>query len=804
MASARISPSEKLTINITIATLEAFLTRLSRHAHRAWANRRPWIELLDRTAICRPESLAEAASRIRKNLYYFRVNYLIVLALVLAVSLLSHPLSLLLLGALIGAWLFLYVLRPSDQQLVIFGRAFSDCEALIGLSLVTVVVILLTSVVSLLVSTFTMGLVIVCAHGAFRVPEDLFLEEQGPWASGLFAFVGNSGPWASLSLSRQIDLGFEVDLFNFFLGLLIAQLMMFNKWLAFVGAPICYFLMLLRSYLDSKPHTESETISINGHVTVQIDASNEVEEEAQSDSENGFYTILREDTVHFAPDIEDKLKNTVDAGFAEDCCHVFISWRRQILDNKLLTIRLEKLNLNEIENVPLNFLENKIQRWIMASNYLIRTLLPSERNLCNRVFSGFTPYGDFCFTELCKRPVIQLLNFADAIAAGNGSPERLFRILGLFETLRDLLPGFDSVFSNQYSVVLRNRAFDIERRLREAIKGIFMELENLTHQESAKVVLSNGGLHPLTHYIMNYLGVACKSWRTLERVFRGESSSSSSFSVQVSQIMDLLNSSLERISRKYKDSVLCSVFMMNNLRYIVQKSKRSEVGMVLGEKWIQKHVRKVREYLVEYKSRSWSHVVGMLGDTMRPDAEKIMKVFRLEIEGICEAQSKWVMFDEKLSERVRSSLKKTLVSAYEEGEGTYMKQEDIVAAIDKLFKERDELKNCRNIQPSWTLITPAAQDSYEWSKHAQETILNSTSPRNHYWCIHKFKQGCQASKQVQLIQDNPKIYKTRYTGFHTCRFCRIIPEAPEMLTIADNEESSIICPESSTHPLKQE
>ncbi|KAJ7959897.1 PRA1 family protein, partial [Quillaja saponaria] len=122
-------------------------------------------------------------------------NYLILLALVLAFSLLSHPVSLFLLVSLIAAWIQLYVLRPSDQPLVIFGRTITNFETLIGLTLITVVVVLLTSVISLLLSAVTMWLGTVSAHGAFRVPEDLFLDEQEPLASGLFSFVG--GPTSS-------------------------------------------------------------------------------------------------------------------------------------------------------------------------------------------------------------------------------------------------------------------------------------------------------------------------------------------------------------------------------------------------------------------------------------------------------------------------------------------------------------------------------------------------------------------------------------------------------------------------------
>ncbi|EPS71008.1 hypothetical protein M569_03754, partial [Genlisea aurea] len=143
------------------------------------SNRRPWGELLDRGAFSKPESLSEASHRIRKNYTYFRLNYVTIIAAVVAVSLLTNPISMILLCGLLIAWLFLYVLRrPSeDPPISIFGRQFSDRETLLFLIVSSVAVIFLTSVGSVLVSALMVGVGIVCGHGAFRVPEDLFLDE---------------------------------------------------------------------------------------------------------------------------------------------------------------------------------------------------------------------------------------------------------------------------------------------------------------------------------------------------------------------------------------------------------------------------------------------------------------------------------------------------------------------------------------------------------------------------------------------------------------------------------------------------
>lgn len=172
--------------------LGPFLSRLSDYLRRLSSSRRPWLELVDRSAVSRPSSLSDATTRIRKNFAYFRVNYLVIFASAIAFSLVSHPLSLLTLLALFAAWLFLYLLRSSDQPVVLLNRTFTNGEILGILVAVTVFVIFLTSVGSLLMSASLIGLGIVCVHGAFRDPEDLFLDDQEIPGSGLFSMISGA------------------------------------------------------------------------------------------------------------------------------------------------------------------------------------------------------------------------------------------------------------------------------------------------------------------------------------------------------------------------------------------------------------------------------------------------------------------------------------------------------------------------------------------------------------------------------------------------------------------------------------
>ncbi|XP_057953365.1 exocyst complex component EXO70B1-like [Malania oleifera] len=385
-------------------------------------------------------------------------------------------------------------------------------------------------------------------------------------------------------------------------------------------------------------------------------------------------------------DLNEIARRMVVLGFSKECSHVYSSRRREFLEESLSRLGVRQLSIEEVHKTAWSELEDEIERWIKTANVALRILFPSERRLCNRVFFGFSSAADLSFMEVCRGSTTQLLNFADAVAIGSRSPERLFRILDVFETLRDLVPEFEAVFADQYCLVLRNEAITIWKRLGEAIRGIFMELENLISRDPAKTPIPGGDLHPITRYVMNYLRAACRSRQTLEHIFDeniefpsnyrkpDDRSTSSPLSVQMVWIMELLESNLEAKSKIYENSALSSLFLMNNERYIVQKVKDSELGTLLGEDWIRKHAGKVRLYLSIYQNSSWNKVSGVLKiDTgsqastigsLRSMMEKLV-FFNTSFEDICKFQSQCVIFDEQLREDLRNTVSENLLKAYQ-------------------------------------------------------------------------------------------------------------------------------------------
>uniref|UniRef100_A0A2P2IV76 PRA1 family protein n=1 Tax=Rhizophora mucronata TaxID=61149 RepID=A0A2P2IV76_RHIMU len=159
-----------------------YLSRAKERIKEGLATRRPWKVMFDYHMFKFPANFHEALARVRTNVGYFRANYAIIVLIILFLSLLWHPISLIVFIIMMAAWLFLYFLR--DEPLVIVGRTIDDRVVLIVLSVLTIVFLLLTHVTLNVLVSILIGVVVVVVHGVIRKTDDLFLDEE---ASGLLS-----------------------------------------------------------------------------------------------------------------------------------------------------------------------------------------------------------------------------------------------------------------------------------------------------------------------------------------------------------------------------------------------------------------------------------------------------------------------------------------------------------------------------------------------------------------------------------------------------------------------------------------
>ncbi|KAG9142905.1 hypothetical protein Leryth_016277 [Lithospermum erythrorhizon] len=159
------------------------------------ASRRSWRELIAHpSSYSPPFSLTDFTSRLTRNLNYFRMNYSIIVLFIVFISLLWHPVSIIVFLVILGVWVYVYFGR--DGSLVVMNRVVDDRVVLGVMSVVMVVGLGLSGVWG---NVFAAGLVgggVVLVHAAFRVTEDFYVEidsdDGGGGGGGLSSFVGGS------------------------------------------------------------------------------------------------------------------------------------------------------------------------------------------------------------------------------------------------------------------------------------------------------------------------------------------------------------------------------------------------------------------------------------------------------------------------------------------------------------------------------------------------------------------------------------------------------------------------------------
>ena len=149
----------------------SFSSRTAQISHSLSAALRPWGDLLSPAALSLPVSLSEASFRLRANLHHFHLNYAVIALIVLFLSLIFHPLSLIVFLVTLLAWLYLCLSR--DEPLTIFNRTIDDRVVMIGLGFVTVLALILTSVWLNVVVSAAVSAAVICLHAVIRVSEDV-------------------------------------------------------------------------------------------------------------------------------------------------------------------------------------------------------------------------------------------------------------------------------------------------------------------------------------------------------------------------------------------------------------------------------------------------------------------------------------------------------------------------------------------------------------------------------------------------------------------------------------------------------
>ncbi|ESQ43567.1 hypothetical protein EUTSA_v10012863mg [Eutrema salsugineum] len=392
-------------------------------------------------------------------------------------------------------------------------------------------------------------------------------------------------------------------------------------------------------------------------------------------------------------DLKEIAERMIRAGYEKECVQVYSTVRRDALDECLTILGVEKLSIEEVQKIDWKSMDEKMKKWIQAVKITVRVLLAGESKLCNEIFTGSESSKEVCFNETTKSCVMQLLNFGEAVAIGRRSSEKLFRILDMYDALANVLQSLEVMVTDSFVL---NEAKGVLEALGDAARGTFVEFENNVKNETSKRPTTNGEVHPMIRYVMNYMKLIVDYAATLDSLLEKDeldglsgndcSEEMSPLAKRMLKLITSLESNLEEKSKLYEDGGLQYVFLMNNIYYVVQKVKDSELGKLLGDDWVRKRRGQIRQYATGYLRASWSKVLSALRDesmggssTGSPSygqrsnssssASKMalkerFRGFNASFEELYRLQTAWKVPDPQLREELRISISEKVIPAY--------------------------------------------------------------------------------------------------------------------------------------------
>jgi exocyst complex protein 7 len=411
----------------------------------------------------------------------------------------------------------------------------------------------------------------------------------------------------------------------------------------------------------------------------------EIEEELQKNSSGNESDEYIQDLVH--PHVIPHLKSIANAMFGlnydQEFCQAFISVRRDALEEYLVILKVEKFSIDDVLKMEWSSLNFEIKKWVRAMNIIIR-YLASEKRLCGQVLGDYGFVNPLCFVQISKVSLVHLLDFGEAIAMGTHQPEKLFRLLDMYEVVADNLLDLDALFSEEAGASVRIEFHELLRSLGGSARAIFVKFGSAIAANASTRPYPGGGIHPLTKYVMNYIKTLTTYSNTLNVLLKDQNAADpnplvepengqgvSSFTYcqmacHFRSITATLESNLDRKSKLYKDDALQHFFLMNNFHYMVQKVKSCELSLFFGDDWIREHIVKFQQHARDYERATWNSVLSLLKDDNSSKAilKEKCRGFTIAFEEVYKNQTGWSITDPHLREDLQISTSQNVIHAY--------------------------------------------------------------------------------------------------------------------------------------------
>ncbi|KAM5565884.1 exocyst complex component EXO70I-like [Rosa sericea] len=418
---------------------------------------------------------------------------------------------------------------------------------------------------------------------------------------------------------------------------------------------------------------------------------------------------------------------------AEDCLDIcidiYVKVRYRRVAKALMRLNPEYLRTHspeEIDEMAWENLETAITLWIQHFELAVKAVLVSEKNFCEQVLGGIMDglVWPECFVKIADKIMAVFFRFGEGVARSSKEPQKLFKLLDMFESLEKLKPAFSQVFEGEAGTDICVRFRELEKLLIHASSKVFWEFGLQIEGNSDGVPPPQDGSVPkIVRYAVNYMKyLATEAYSVpMARVLRTEQiwkagilsrpeSDENLLRDAVSHIMEALQRNVEAKRSGYRVDKLAlpHVFAMNTYWYIYMRTKNTELGKLVGDQYMKKNYKVIaEESAYMYQKIVWVPLVRVLekdDDLELESKEAMVGMVRAKMEAFMKGlddvskrhKGYYSIPDEDLREQIRLATVKLVVPAYSEfldsfsvslpGKSSYLSPESVQELLCQIFE----------------------------------------------------------------------------------------------------------------------
>ncbi|XP_051115964.1 exocyst complex component EXO70E2-like [Andrographis paniculata] len=402
--------------------------------------------------------------------------------------------------------------------------------------------------------------------------------------------------------------------------------------------------------------------------------SNDDNESSSTDADEDANVTL----IH--PDVVPKIKSIADtmfrSGYGREFCRVFTSFWQETLSEYLTALNVEQVSVEDVVRMEWKRLNVRIKLWRTAIKKIVAVYLVSTKHLFDQILAEHKHEHEYhsnaslsALTEASKAPFRSLLNFGEAVVVGPHRPEHLFCLLDMYEALATVAPDVDALFPEDTGSFSRVEFHELLIKLRDAAFVVFEDFGNHIASPLLPKPYKNGGIHPLTKYVMNYIIHIGEYDEILNSLLRPPNSEglSNDFGARLRSFVSTLESNLHKKSNSYKEGPLKHIFLMNNIHYIVHKIKNSKTHPYFGDVFIRQRTVAYRQHAKLYKQQTWCSIVDLFSEANKVGKAMLKQrclAFAAAFEDVYKNQTRWCVPDGELRNELTILVSKDLILGY--------------------------------------------------------------------------------------------------------------------------------------------